>query len=98
MVRVPASSANLGPGYDSLAAALSLNLELDVEETGEFAVHSDVPGIPLDRTNLCVKAFERLHTADGLTFRISSEIPVSGGLRASAAAVVAGPVAPDHIF
>ena len=34
-VRVPASSANLGPGYDVLAAALSVELELEVEETGE---------------------------------------------------------------
>ena len=37
LVRVPASSANLGPGYDALAAALSIHLELEVEETGEFA-------------------------------------------------------------
>ena len=36
---MPASSANLGPGYDALAAALSLSLELEVEETGEFFVH-----------------------------------------------------------
>ena len=38
VVRVPASSANLGAGYDSLAAALSLDLELEVGETGEFSV------------------------------------------------------------
>ena len=37
LVRVPASSANLGPGYDVLAAALALHLELEVEETGEFS-------------------------------------------------------------
>ena len=49
IVRVPASSANLGPGYDVLAAALSLELELEVEETGEFFVHCDVPGVPTDR-------------------------------------------------
>jgi homoserine kinase len=36
LVRVPASSANLGPGYDVLAAALSLYLEVEVEETGTF--------------------------------------------------------------
>jgi len=41
LVRVPASSANLGPGYDVLAAALSIHLELEVEETGEFAVVLD---------------------------------------------------------
>ena len=46
LVRVPASSANLGPGYDALAAALSLSLELEVEETGEFAVESDIAGRP----------------------------------------------------
>ena len=59
LVRVPASSANLGPGYDCLAAALSLHLELEVEETGSFSVSSEVPGVPLDRSNLCVAAFER---------------------------------------
>ena len=37
LVRVPASSANLGPGYDVMAAAVSLYLELEVEETGEFS-------------------------------------------------------------
>ena len=38
LVRVPASSANLGPGYDVLAAALSLHLELEVSERGSFSV------------------------------------------------------------
>ena len=98
LVRVPASTANLGPGYDCLAAALSLNLELEVEETGEFFVHSDVPGVPTDRSNLCVRAFEALHSADGLTFQIRSEIPVSAGLGSSAAAIVAGLAAADHLY
>jgi homoserine kinase len=98
LVRVPASSANLGPGYDVLAAALSLQLELEVEETGEFFVHSDVPGVPTDRSNLCVKAFEALHPADGMTFQIRSEIPASAGLGSSAAAIVAGLAAADHMF
>jgi homoserine kinase len=98
IVRVPASSANLGPGYDVLAAALSLELELEVEETGEFFVHSDVPGIPTDRTNLCVRAFERLHPADGVTFQIRSEIPLAAGLGSSAAAIVAGLAAADHMY
>ena len=60
LVRVPASSANLGPGYDCLAAALSLHLELEVDETGEFAVETDIEGVPVDRSNLCVQAFEKL--------------------------------------
>ena len=98
LVRVPASSANLGPGYDCLAAALSLNLELEVEETGEFSVECDVDGVALDRSNLCVRAFERLHPADGLAFRISSEIPLAAGLGSSAAAIVAGLMAADHMY
>jgi homoserine kinase len=98
VVRVPASSANLGPGYDSLAAALALHLELEVEETGEFGVESDLPGIPLGRDNLCVRAFEALHSADGIAFRIRSEIPLASGLGSSAAAIVAGLAAADHMY
>jgi len=98
LVRAPASSANLGPGYDVLAAALAIDLELEVEETGEFFVHSDVPGIPTDRSNLCVRAFERLHPADGVSFQIRSEIPSAAGLGSSAAAIVAGLAAADHMY
>src|SRR5436190_4797259 len=98
LVRVPASSANLGPGYDCLAAALSLHLELEVEETGEFSVETDLAGVALDRSNLCVHAFEKLHPADGLAFRIRSEIPLAAGLGSSAAAIVAGLAAADHMY
>jgi homoserine kinase len=97
LVRVPGSSANLGPGLDVLAAALSLHLDLEVVETGSFAVTTDLE-IPTDRSNLVVRAFERLHPADAFEFRISSEIPLAGGAGASGAAVVAGLMAADHIF
>lgn len=98
LVRVPASSANLGPGYDVLAAALALHLELEAEETGEFFVHTELAGVPADRSNLCVRAFELLHPADGVTFRIRSEIPLAAGLGSSAAAIVAGLAAADHMY
>jgi homoserine kinase len=98
VVRVPGSSANLGPGYDSLAAALALQMELEVEETGSFSIESDVPGLPLDRDNLCVRGFEALRPADGISFRIRSEIPVAAGLGSSAAAIVAGLAAADHMY
>jgi homoserine kinase len=97
LVRVPASSANLGPGFDSLAAALSLHLQLEVEETGSFAVETELP-VPRGRENLCVRAFERLHSASDFTFRVRSEIPLAGGLGSSAAAIVAGLTAADHLF
>jgi homoserine kinase len=94
---VPGSSANLGPGFDCMAAAVSLKLELEVVETGQFAVESELP-IAKGRENLCVRAFESLHPADAFTFRIRSEIPLSGGLGSSAAAIVAGMMAADHLF
>jgi homoserine kinase len=97
VVRVPASSANLGPGFDCMAAALALTLEVEVAETGEFAIETDLP-IARGRENLCVRAFERLHPADDFTFRIRSQIPLSGGLGSSAAAIVAGLMAADHLF
>jgi homoserine kinase len=98
LVRVPASSANLGPGFDVLACALSLHLELEVGEGDRLSVDAGGASLPEDRTNLCVRAFERLHPADGLRFEIRSEIPLARGLGSSAAAIVAGLVAADHMF
>ena len=97
LVRVPASSANLGPGFDVLAAALALHVELEVEETGRFAVHTDLH-IARDRRNLAVRAIETLHPADDFEFTIRSQVPLSGGLGTSAAAYVAGLMAADSIF
>ena len=98
VVRVPASSANLGPGFDVLAAALAVHLELEVRETGTFALHTELAVSRVRERNLVVRAFERLHTADGFEFTIRSDIPLSGGLGSSAAAVVAGLLAADHLF
>jgi homoserine kinase len=98
LVKVPASSANLGPGYDVLAAALAMQLELEVEEVGSFSVEAKGLDVPLDRSNLCVRAFETLRSADGIAFRIRSEIPLAAGLGSSAAAIVAGLLAADHLY
>jgi homoserine kinase len=97
LVQVPASSANLGPGFDVMAAALGLSLELEVVETGRFAVHTELD-LPTDRSNLVVRAFEALAPADDFEFRIDSQIPLSGGLGSSAAAIVAGLTTADHLF
>jgi homoserine kinase len=97
VVRVPASSANLGPGFDVLAAALALHLEVEVVETGRFAVHTEL-SVRRDRHNLLVRAFETLHPADDFEFTVRSTIPLSGGLGSSAAAVLGGLLAADHLF
>lgn len=98
LVRVPASSANLGPGYDAMAAAVALHLELEVEETGEFSFDPGGLRVPTGRENLIVRAFEKLHPADGIAFRLKSEIPLTRGLGSSSAAIVAGLAAADHLF
>jgi homoserine kinase len=97
LVRVPASTANLGPGFDAFAAALALHLEVEVVETGSFAVVTELD-VPRDRSNLLVRAFERLAPADAFEFRVQSDIPLVGGLGSSAAAIVAGLTAADHLF
>jgi len=97
LVRVPASSANLGPGYDVLACALGLPVEVEVVETGRFAVVTDLQ-IARDRRNLAVRAFRALHPVDRLEFRIRSNVPLSGGLGTSAAAIVAGLLAADSMY
>jgi homoserine kinase len=98
LVRVPATSANLGPGYDALAAAVSLFLELEVEEAGEYSFDGGGLAVPTGRENLVVRAFESLHSADGIAFRLRSEVPLSRGLGSSASAIVAGLAAADHLF
>jgi homoserine kinase len=97
LVRVPASSANLGPGFDVLACALGLHVELEVEETGRFAVITDLP-VALDHRNLAVRGFAALHPVDAVEFRIRSNVPLSGGLGTSAAAIVAGLVAAASLY
>jgi homoserine kinase len=95
-VRVPASSANLGPGFDCFALALALHLEVTVSEAERFEVSSDVD-VPLGPSNLVVRAFERLASAERMRFEIRSQIPLSGGLGSSAAAIVAGLLAADTL-
>lgn len=96
---VPASSANLGPGFDSLGLALSLYDEI-VLETTESGLTVEVEGegsgqVPLDSSHLVVRAVEAGlratgFRAPGLTVRCRNDIPHSRGLGSSAAAVVGG--------
>jgi homoserine kinase len=98
LIRVPASTANLGPGYDVMAAAVSLHLELEVEESTGFSLDPGGLAVSTARDNLVVRAFESLHPAEGIAFRLHSEIPLARGLGSSAAAIVAGLFAADHLF
>jgi homoserine kinase len=98
-VNVPASTANLGPGFDCLGLALGLRnqLELVTRDSGlEVEVHGEGRSeLPTDSTNLTVQAafgvFDRLgQRPPGLMFRCANQIPLGSGLGSSAAAAVAG--------
>ncbi|WP_168160313.1 MULTISPECIES: homoserine kinase [Mycobacterium] len=96
---VSASSANLGPGFDSIGLALSLCDEITVETTSSglvVTVEGEGAGqLPVDADHLVVRALERgLQAvgvrAPGLVVRCRNAIPHSRGLGSSAAAVVGG--------
>lgn len=98
-VRVPATSANLGPGYDSFGLALSLYDDLVARITdGPTRVWVEGEGasdVPQDESHLVVRAmraaFDELQIeAPGLELRCTNRIPHGRGLGSSAAAVVAG--------
>lgn len=98
-VRIPASSANLGPGYDALGLALTLYDEMTAEVTGDELV-IDVRGegagqVPLDDRHLVVKAmyaaFDLLgERPSGIVLRCRNSIPHGRGLGSSSAAIVGG--------
>ena len=98
VVRVPASSANLGPGLRLHGGRAGAAPGARGGGDGHASPSRPICRCAQGRENLCVRAFERLHPADGFTFRIRSEIPLSGGLGSSAAAIVAGLMAADHLF
>jgi homoserine kinase len=81
-----------------MAAALALEMEVEVAESEQFSVDAGGLAVSEDRDNLVVRAFESLHPADGLSFKIRSEIPLARGLGSSAAAIVAGLAAADHLY
>ena len=100
-VSVPATSANLGPGFDSLGLALSMRDELEAEVTGaglEVVVRGSGEGVvPLDESHLVVRsmraAFELLGVQPpGLRLSCTNVIPHARGLGSSSAAIVAGVV------
>lgn len=98
-VTVPATSANLGPGFDALGLALELRDELEAEVTGGGLV-VEVEGhgaddVARDERHLVVRAmravFDRLGTSPpGLRLHCRNRIPHARGLGSSSAAIVAG--------
>ena len=91
LVRAPATSANLGPGFDSAAVALDLWNELDVTDGEGVAVEGEGAGeLAEDATNLAVRAYALFADPAGKRFRFLNRIPLERGLGSSAAAIALG--------
>lgn len=92
-VRAPATTANLGPGFDCAGAALELWNELEISEAGSLEVAIEGEGaaeLPDDATHLALRAFSELAPADRLRFEFVNRIPLERGLGSSAAAIALG--------
>jgi homoserine kinase len=95
-VRAPASTANLGPGFDCAGAALELWNELQVIFDDDLAVVVEGEGadeIAADPTHLAVRAYSLIAPPDRLRFRFRNRIPLASGLGSSAATIALGLVA-----
>ncbi|AFV11759.1 homoserine kinase ThrB [Thermacetogenium phaeum DSM 12270] len=106
-VRVPATTANLGPGFDALGMSLKLYNRIELEEIEKEQLLVEVEGegaalLPRDDSNLAVRAiaslFRRIgYRPAGLRLRLYNEIPLASGLGSSAAAIAGGLVAANAL-
>ena len=106
-VTVPATTSNLGPGFDCLGLALDLRNELTLElHDARGAAMVEISGegaetLPRDEKNMLVKAARLIlpRSLPGrLVFRSVNRVPLARGLGSSAAAAVAGLWAGAHLF
>lgn len=93
-VRVPATTSNMGPGFDCFGLALSLHFEVEVRPAAELTLTATGAEVPLDATNLVVTTL-RDHLPTGtplppLALSLHNRIPLARGLGSSASALVAG--------
>lgn len=105
-IRVPATSANLGPGFDCLGIALDLFNYISVEET-EMGLDIEIEGegsneLARNETNLTYQAMGKVfkmlnYKPKGIKIKQTNNIPLSRGLGSSAAAIVGGLVAANKI-
>jgi homoserine kinase len=93
--RAPASSANLGPGFDTVAVALACYVSVDIEEAPSLRVHSEGEGSGLfdDASHLAARVAAEVLGHDHFAVTVRSQIPVARGLGSSAALAAAAAAA-----
>lgn len=104
-VRVPASSANMGAGFDTLGVALNLYSRLEVEEREsglEIVTLNSTGYVPQDKSNLVYRAMEQVFNAvgkrpSGLYICQDSAIPMTRGLGSSSGCIIGGMLAANAL-
>jgi homoserine kinase len=105
-VRVPASTANLGPGFDSLGMALTLYAWVEMQPSQRTTVHlhgDQMAGVPTDKSNLIYEVAQLVFDRAGvshpeLEISMYSDIPLTRGLGSSASAIVGGMAAANAMI
>lgn len=103
-VRIPATSANLGPGFDCLGLALSLYNYVQIEESDSFRITLKgdyITGLATDETNLVWKSMCTLWETIGfaiptVSLELENNVPPTRGMGSSSAAIIGGLVAANE--
>lgn len=106
-IKVPATTANCGPGFDSIGIACTYYNELEITELDTDAIELDVTGegqgtIPATRDNIVIRAMDKVfdrvgYTCKGIRLKMHNRIPLARGLGSSAAAIVGGLFAANEL-
>lgn len=91
-ITVPATSANIGPGFDSVGVALSKYLYIDIlEPADQWAIEHNLEYVPSDQNNLLIKtALKVCKNLQPHRLKMTSDIPLARGLGSSSSVIVAG--------
>ena len=103
-VQIPATSANIGSGFDSLGLAVTMYNHIELEESDHLDIQTtDNTCVPMDESNLVYQSIKYIYDLCGRSFkgmkiRQTNQIPIARGLGSSSACIVGGIVGANHLL